>query len=86
MANTNVRVVTGAQGAGFTGPAASVFKTVNVLSTGATGPEGGKSKNKEHRQVSGASFVAGTMPVVLLAPTGTQGIPTVVIPGFSGPA
>lgn len=80
----NVRIVTGAQGAGFTGPAAASLKTVNVLSTGATGTE--KNVHKQHNQVQPAAHKPGVEPTYLLGPTGTKGIPTLLIPGFTGPA
>lgn len=85
----SMRIVMGAQGAGFTGPAAASLKTVNVVSahpTGTTGIAGGKEQLKSHTQVTGAAHIPGTMPTYLLGPTGTPGVPTIVIPGFAGPA
>lgn len=77
-----VRIVTGAQGAAFTGPNAVTLKTVNVFSTGPTGAIGGQIKT--HTQTGAAGL--GPNATLLLAPTGTVGVKSVIIPGFAGPA
>ena len=71
-----VRVVTGT-----TGPNANTVKTVNILS-GDSYP----NAHKTHSQIGATGHQPNTMPMFQAGPTGTKGIPTIVIPGYTGPA
>ena len=64
-----------------TGPAANTTKLVNVLSVDTQ-----KNLHKTHAQVGPAGHVPNVMPTFQVAPTGTKGIPTIVVAGFTGPA
>jgi hypothetical protein len=63
----------------------SSLKTVNVVTSGPTGSAGNQFKSQV--QVTGNTGQnAGETPTYYVAPTGTKGIPTILIPGFVGPA
>jgi hypothetical protein len=63
---------------GFTGTAVAGLKTVNVLSVA--------DQPNLHKTVLQGAATDTEGPTFLLGPTGTKGIPTIVIGGFTGPA
>jgi hypothetical protein len=82
----NARIVAGT---GFTGAAVAGLKTINVVSshpTGTTGIGAAGQQLKGLSQVGPTGHKPNIEPMYLLAPTGTKGIPTIVIAGFTGAA
>lgn len=62
-------------------PKLNNIKTVNILSAD-THP----NQHKTHVQVNSSQHVPGVQPQFIAGPTGTVGIPTIVILGYTGPA
>jgi hypothetical protein len=72
----------------ITGPTGlSNFKLVNVVtSVGPTGGAGGQIKFQTQSLSGNTGASIGEIPTYWLAPSGTTGILTICIPGFTAPS